>query len=409
MSNNEEGYTEYLTNSGEVFKFDTSKTVFETYGFYPGARVNTPKGTATVIGIYDNFLWFHVDGDQGASYWHTAKSYEDLLEQGFTQINDLPEAVVETPSSIMGFYLIKRVDYKQKTVNILLQNENGPCPLIAIANTLALRNLITIDEGKNHRIHVDDVISKISNYLRKEYANEPGAQEGLSKAIKELPKLERGLQVNFGFKSCESFELDAKAEVFEFLKIRMLHGWLIDPNHPVAHIIEKHYYDDLLYALVQDQSDPLTNSTPQEARITPDQAVLIQEFLNTAQLTEFGLQKLHQSIDENELVVFFRNNHFLTITKHNGKLYSLITDIGYEKERLVVWDQLSSVDGNSCFFTSDFLSTQEAKIDEIRNTALCFGFNDNQVDAAICAVIKPNEELKVDEVLTYLNSNFSIA
>jgi len=193
--------------------------------------------------------------------------------------------------------------------------------------------------------------------------------------------------------------------VFEYLKIRLLHGWLIEPNHPVAHIVEKHYYDDLLYTLVQEQSDP---SSTKEDRISADQASLIQELLNTTQLTEYGLIKLHESIYEDELVVLFRNNHFSTITKHSGKLYSLITDIGYDKERLVVWDQLSSLDGNSCFFTSDFLSTQEAKLDEIRNTALCFGFSGPQVDAAICAVFKPTEEIRVDEVLNYLSAAFPL-
>ncbi len=43
-----------------------------------------------VIGVYDNFMWFHVDGDRGASYWDNCKSYEDLLQLGFCLV-DMPD------------------------------------------------------------------------------------------------------------------------------------------------------------------------------------------------------------------------------------------------------------------------------------------------------------------------------
>jgi len=64
--------------------------------------------------------------------------------------------------------------------------------------------------------------------------------------------------------------------------------------------------------------------------------------------------------------------------------------------------------GIRAFFTSDFESTEEAKVDEIQNTALCFGFSRAQVEMAIGALIKPNEELKVDDVLKFLNANFAL-
>ena len=40
-----------------------------------------------------------------------------------------------------------------------------------------------------------------------------------------------------------------------------------------------------------------------------------------------------------ELAVFFRNNHFATITKHGGELYLLATDVGFAREPLVVWER----------------------------------------------------------------------
>ena len=51
-----------------------------------------------------------------------------------------------------------------------------------------------------------------------------------------------------------------------------------------------------------------------------------------AQLTYFGLMQLHVALRERELAVFFRNNHFSTVFKHEGELYLLITDLGYQHE-----------------------------------------------------------------------------
>jgi hypothetical protein len=50
-------------------------------------------------------------------------------------------------------------------VHLIQQNENGPCPLIAIANILALRGNITL-ETKSDRIGVDDVVQKIGHYIK---------------------------------------------------------------------------------------------------------------------------------------------------------------------------------------------------------------------------------------------------
>jgi len=105
------------------------------------------------------------------------------------------------------------------------------------------------------------------------------------------------------------------------------------------------------------------------------------------------------------MLFFFRNNHFSTLTKHKGQLYNLVTDIGYERERNVCWDLLSSVDGDSSFFSSDFMHTDKAKIEEVLNTAVLAGFSKEKAEEAIKHVQKPNEELKVDIVLQWLSQN----
>lgn len=54
------------------------------------------------------------------------------------------------------------------------------------------------------------------------------------------------------------------------------------------------------------------------------------------------------------MVVFFRNNHFNTLTKHNGQLYLLVTDFGYADVPSVVWEKLDVIDGDTEYATDEF-------------------------------------------------------
>ena len=50
--------------------------------------------------------------------------------------------------------------------------------------------------------------------------------------------------------------------------------------------------------------------------------LLIEQFLdeNRSQLTHYGILQLNQTMRDNQLAVFFRNNHFSTIWKHQVSL-----------------------------------------------------------------------------------------
>jgi hypothetical protein len=73
-----------------------------------------------------------------------------------------------------------------------------------------------------------------------------------------------------------------------------------------------------------------------------------------SQLTFHGLMKLHEQINESQLCVFFRNNHFSTIVMHEASLWSLVTDQGYTKQVGIVWEKLDSTTGDTVFATSSF-------------------------------------------------------
>ena len=72
------------------------------------------------------------------------------------------------------------------------------------------------------------------------------------------------------------------------------------------------------------------------------------------QLTEFGLQELNTYLANDCLCVFFRNNHFSTLTKSDGKLYTLVTDLGYASVPDVVWEELNAIDGDTEYFNDQF-------------------------------------------------------
>ena len=64
--------------------------------------------------------------------------------------------------------------------------------------------------------------------------------------------------------------------------------------------------------------------------------------------------------------------------------------------------------GNSQLFNSTFQTMEEVKRDEVINTALAFGFTKIQVDEAVRANSKPNEELDIDKLLEWLQKKYPI-
>ena len=85
-------------------------------------------------------------------------------------------------------------------------------------------------------------------------------------------------------------------------------------------------------------------------------ALVIKEFLeaNSSQLTYYGISSLHEGLEDGQLAVFFRNNHFSTLLKHGGRLFVLVTDQGYQNETDIVWETLEAVDNDSAFVGWDF-------------------------------------------------------
>lgn len=84
---------------------------------------------------------------------------------------------------------------------------------------------------------------------------------------------------------------------------------------------------------------------------------LINSFLASTghQLTHYGLHELYNHVGEESLCVFFRNNHFGTLTKHKGVLFLLVTDLGYANVPEVMWEKLDGIDGDTEYCNAAFL------------------------------------------------------
>ena len=228
-----------------------------------------------------------------------------------------------------------------------------------------------------------------------------------------IPRFQYGMDVNPKFTAGVSgYEYTSELTAFDMLQVKLVHGWLVDPqqdetyaalgsktyNEVVEWVIkgneasgELEKVQKALFDLKSERQrmgvdlldDSNTNnninkSTKIEEKIKKKEAKLeklkktslrgrlMNNFLQFTghQLTQFGLQTLHETLKDDELCVFFRNNHFGTLTKHEGLLYLLVTDLGYANAPAIVWEKLDVIDGDTEYVNSSFLapSTSEVQI-----------------------------------------------
>ncbi|XP_042327330.1 ubiquitin carboxyl-terminal hydrolase MINDY-2 isoform X1 [Sceloporus undulatus] len=251
-------------------------------------------------------------------------------------------------------YHLKWVRWKEENTPVVTQNENGPCPLLAIMNVLLLAwkvklppmmEIITAEQLMEYLgdYILDSKPKEISEIQRLNY------EQNMSDAMAILHKLQTGLDVNVKFTGVRVFEYTPECIVFDLLDIPLYHGWLVDPQ--IADIVKavgNCSYNQLVEKIICcKQSD--------NSELVEEGSVAEQFLNNTAtQLTYHGLCELTSTVQEGELCVFFRNNHFSTMTKHKGQLYLLVTDQGFLTEDKVVWESLHNVDGDGNFCDSEF-------------------------------------------------------
>lgn len=160
-------------------------------------------------------------------------------------------------------YKTKAVQFFGRSVPIILQNDNGPCPLLAICNVLLLRNNLKLG-SEITEVTLSDLLSFILDLLLDCNANRENRDEdymcnqrqNISDAIITLQSLATGLNVNVRFRDIHDFEFTGECAVFEVLNIGLVHGWLCDPQDKVtSKVIGDNSYNTLVEKLVALQTD----------------------------------------------------------------------------------------------------------------------------------------------------------
>lgn len=151
---------------------------------------------------------------------------------------------IDASSPNIPVYKLKRIDFFGRTVPIALQNENGPCPLLAIANVLLLRKQIELPEQAPD-VSQNRLVSLVAGYLldandeQKLGKNLPeeykaNLRKNVSDAIAILAKLTTGIDVNVRFHDVKGFEFTDEISIFDLMDISLVHGWLVDPQDSIA-------------------------------------------------------------------------------------------------------------------------------------------------------------------------------
>jgi ubiquitin carboxyl-terminal hydrolase MINDY-1/2 len=254
-----------------------------------------------------------------------------------TQLNDSKTRENNTETN---YYNIKWINFKDnsKNVPIIMQNKNGPCPLIAIANILLLRQTMTFNPNKTI-INGDELIQYLVDTLfneiipkqheaqcqmKPEMSN--NLEHNIDDALKLINSLQNGLDVNVKFTKCDAFEYTKELNIFDLFNIQLLHGWIAEEEE-VKEIIQNKSYNQCIEIVINNKNIACGDNVNN----IDYSFMLIEQFLErtSSQLTYSGLTQLYEMMRSDQLAVLFRNNHFSVVYKDekSSQLYTLLTGL----------------------------------------------------------------------------------
>ncbi|MCJ1336491.1 hypothetical protein MMC09_001767 [Bachmanniomyces sp. S44760] len=279
---------------------------------------------------------------------------------------------------------------------IMVQNANGPCPLLALVNALTLSTPAFVNTSLIETLRVREQVSLgllLDAVFDELMSGRRGdAAQGLpdvGELYTFLVTLHTGMNVNPRFIQPNSqvpnlidapphdlpvtmnqlrqpgdFEETKEMKLYSTFNVPLIHGWLPPRNHPAYAALKRAApsYEDAQNLMFREEEleDKLQQQglSPQEQQILEDIAT-IKYFLETSatQLTGYGLDTITDSLQAGSVAILFRNDHFSTLYKHprSGQLMTLVTDMGYAGHEEVVWESLVDVTGEGCeFFAGDF-------------------------------------------------------
>jgi ubiquitin carboxyl-terminal hydrolase MINDY-1/2 len=288
-------------------------------------------------------------------------------------------------------------DKNPRTSPILVQNANGPCPLLALVNALTLSTPANVEtalvdtlrsrEQVSLGLLLDAVLDELMSGRRGDAAQE---LPDVSDLYYFLITLHTGMNVNPRFfpappsKSASdprnsmshvhpaereeaipgTFEDTREMKLYSTFSVPLIHGWLPAQGSPEYIALKRSAtsYEDAQNLMFHEEV--LEEKLRRDGLSFEEQATLedistIKAFFHSAatQLTAYGLETITVSLAPGAVAILFRNDHFSTLYRHPDtlQLLQLVTDMGYAGHEEVVWESLTDVNGeNAEFFSGDF-------------------------------------------------------
>lgn len=229
-----------------------------------------------------------------------------------------------------------------KDRKVLLQNQDGPCFVLALVNSV---EELPLDLG-------DSVsLEKVYAIIIERCIEQAGCVEiDTERLLDLLPGLNAGLLVN---PTLDDVHIDMFSDIEEdnvvILKllqifgVKLYHGFIMD--------------SELLTSMKENEiSCDFNHCQDYVASHIDDPSEIcnrLSTFLVSNQLTERGMKKLQDAVEDNEIFILFRNNHFSSCIKVDGTIYCLVTDLGYLDQQDITWMSLS-INDDGDFFNSNF-------------------------------------------------------
>lgn len=283
---------------------------------------------------------------------------------------------------------------------ILIQNANGPCPLMALVNALTLTTPANAEDAvlvntlkTREQISLDLLLDAVFDELMSDRRTTPDQSlPDVTELYAFLKGLHTGMNVNPRFVPTEetekqfkrtslthlhptergdlipgTFEDTKEMSFYRIFQIPLIHGWLPQRDDPVYEALKRQAesYEDTQNLLFREEelddklSSPTSQGLSDEEQGIYQDILSIKSFLHTSatQLTPWGLEVIIKAMRPGSVAILFRNDHFSTLYRHPEtlQLYSLVTDAGYASHDEIVWESLVDVNGErEEFFSGDF-------------------------------------------------------
>ncbi|KAK1974242.1 hypothetical protein LZ30DRAFT_608511 [Colletotrichum cereale] len=295
-------------------------------------------------------------------------------------------------------YQIKNISWydhnaekKPRISPILVQNANGPCPLLALVNALTLTTPPSLSDTalvqvlrSREQISLGYLLDAVVDELmRRTQESLPDVSllyeflKGLHTGMNVNPRFVPTPEIVKAFKRTSlthlhpterddlipgTFEDTNEMALYSAFAIPLIHGWLPPKSDPAYAAFERQAasFEDVQTLLFRDEElqEKLGTLTEEEEEVYSD-IQAIKEFLETSatQLTPSGLGVITKAMKPGSFAILFRNDHFSTLYRHPSthQLLVLVTDAGYATHDEVVWESLADVNGERTeYYSGDF-------------------------------------------------------